>query len=254
METNFPPKASSSRQRPERRRRLQLVLAFIATTCLQPAFAAPASTATLQPYSAIYSARYKGMSGEAVQTLSAAADGTFTLSRDADAMFVRIQEHSEFRLQNGEFIVSRYSYKRSGLASKKNIEQQFLWDRNLLQVTEKGKSRNVAIKPPLLDKLSYVEAVRLQLLSSGAELPRTISVAFADRHHLKQYEFVVGAQEDIEVPAGKMRAVKLERHVREEDRHTVIWAAPSLDYLVIKLQQTDDGDNYELYLKQYDAK
>jgi hypothetical protein len=191
------------------------------------------------------------MSAEATQSLATGANGQFTLKRDVDSVFVKLNEQSEFQVRDSNFAVSRYTYKRGGLASKKNIEQLFQWDKNNLHVTENGGSRDVAIKSPLFDKLSYTEAMRLQLLSAGT-LPKTMSVAFADRHHLKQYDFVVGAQEDVTVPAGKMRAVRLERHVPEDNKHTTIWVAPELDYLLIKLEQTDDGDRQELYLKSYE--
>jgi Protein of unknown function (DUF3108) len=251
MEAYFPPRAFNTR-RPRKSLNLHLLLpaAMLLAQCL---FSAVTSAATLQPYSAVYTTRYKGMSADAVQTLTSTANGQFTLTRNVDSMFVKLYEQSEFQLQGDQLVVSRYSYKRGGLASKKNIEQQFQWDKNTLLVTENKKSRTIAIKPPLLDKLSYTEALRWQLLSAG-HLPKTMSVAFADRHHLKQYDFTVGAQEDVTVPAGKLRAVRLERHVPEDNKHTVIWVAPELDYLLVKLQQTDDGDQYELNLKKFEKR
>lgn len=258
METNFRPKAfntGKARKSGKARCRIAVLLNLMTLLCAQCLFSATSNAANnaaiLQPYSAVYSARYKGMSAEATQTLTTDTSGRFILKRDVDSTFVKLYEQSEFQLRDHNVVVSRYTYKRGGFASKKNIEQLFQWDKGNLHVTENGKSRDVAIKPPLFDKLNYTEAVRLQLLSAG-QLPKNISVAFADRHHLKQYDFVVGAQEDIEVPAGKMRAVKLERHVPEDNKHTIIWVAPALDYLLIKLEQTDDGDKYELHLKKYE--
>jgi len=255
METYFPPKAFNTRKQRKhgkRRHRLALLLSFISLFSVQWLFSANSNAATLQPYRAVYTTRYKGMSAEAVQTLTSNATGQFTLKRDVDSVFVKLYEQSEFQLQNNQLIVSRYTYKRGGLASKKDIEQLFQWDKGNLHITEKGKSRDVAIKSPLFDKLSYTEAMRLQLLSAG-QLPKGISVPFADRHHLKQYDFVVGDQEDIATPKGKMRAVKLERNVPEDNKHAVIWVAPDLDYLLVKLQQTDDGESYELNLKSYEV-
>jgi len=254
METYFQLKAFNTRtlrNSCNRQRSAPALLTAALLLLTQWLFSASAGAATLQPYSAVYTARYKGMSAEAVQTLTSNASGQFTLTRNVDSMFVKIYEQSEFQLQNNQLVVSRYTYKRGGLASKKNIEQLFQWGTNNLHVTEKDVSHDVAIKPALFDKLSYTEAMRWQLLSSG-HLPKNISVAFADRHHLKQYDFVVTAQEDIEVPAGKLRAVRLERHIPEEKKHTLIWVAPEFDYLLVKLQQTDDGDSYELNLKKYE--
>jgi hypothetical protein len=256
METYFQPKAFNTRQRRKschRQRRAPALLSTALLLLAQWLFSTMASAASLQPYKAVYTTRYKGMSAEAVQSLTTNASGQFTLTRNVDSMFVKLYEQSEFQLLNNQLIVSRYTYKRGGLASKKNIEQLFQWDKNNLHVTENGGSHDVAIKPPLFDKLNYTEAMRVQLLSSG-HLPKNISVAFADRHHLKQYDFVVTEQEDIEVPAGKLRAVRLERHVPEEKKHTLIWVAPEFDYLLVKLQQTDDGDSYELNLKAYEKK
>jgi hypothetical protein len=254
MEMYFPHKAfnTSTRKPTPLQHRLPLLpLIVLLVTQWLWSTAASAANATLQPYSAVYAASYKGMSAEARQTLTASPSGQFTLKRDVDSMFVKLYEQSEFQLRDNNFTVSRYTYQRGGLASKKNIEQLFQWDKGNLHVTENKRSRDVAIKPPLFDKLSYTEALRLQLLAAGT-LPKNISIAFADRHHMKKYDFIVGDQEDVSVPAGKMRAVKLERHVPEDNKHTTIWVAPELDYLLIKLEQTDDGDRQELYLKSYE--
>jgi len=262
METYFLPKAfstrnprSNSHKHGTHLRRITQLLGFIPFLCLQlcmHVFSAQCDAATLQPYRAVYTTHYKGMSADATQTLTRDAIGQFTLKRDVSAMFVKISEQSQFTLQNNQLVTSRYTYKRGGLGSKKNIEQLFQWDKNNLHITENDHSRDVAIKPPLFDKLNYTEAMRMQLLAAGP-LPKNISVPFADRHHLKQYDFVVGAQEDITTPVGKMRAVKLERNVPEEKKHAVIWVAPELDYLLVKLQQTDEDDSFELNLKSYEA-
>lgn len=254
METYFPPKAFNTRKQRKhgmRRHCIALLLSFIPLFSVQWLFSANSDAATLQPYRAVYTTRYKGMSAEAVQTLTSNANGQFTLKRDVDSVFVKLYEQSEFQLQGNQLTVSRYTYKRGGLASKKNIEQLFQWDKNNLHVTENGDVHDVAIKPPLLDKLTYTEAMRLQLLSQG-QLPKNISVAFADRHRTKQYDFVVSDQEDVTVPAGKLRAVRLERHVPEDNKHTLIWVAPQFDYLLVKLQQTDSDGSYELNLKTYE--
>jgi hypothetical protein len=254
METYFPPKAFNTRN-PRKQsaclRRIALLLGFIPLLCMHALFSAQCDAATLQPYHAVYTTRYKGMSADATQTLTRDADGRFTLKRDVSAMFVKISEQSEFTLQSNQLVTSRYIYKRSGLGSKKNIEQLFQWDKNNLHVTSNGAIHDVPIKPPLLDKLSYTEAIRMQLLSQE-QLPKNISVPFADRYHMKQYDFVVAAQEDVIVPAGKLRAVRLEKHDPEDNRHTLIWLAPQFDYLLIKLQQTDNDGRYELNLKTYE--
>lgn len=216
-------------------------------------FALTASAASLPHYRAVYATTYKGMSAEAEQTLQATTATQFVLSRNLKTMFVKLSERSEFSIGAGTLVSSRYTYNRSGLVKKKDIEQLFQWDKNNLQVTENGRVRQVAITPPLFDKLNYIEVLRWQLLNTK-QLPKNLSVKFADRHHLKQYDFVVGNLEDIELPTGKVSAVRLERHVPEDNKHTLIWVAPSMDYMLVKLQQTDDGDRYELHLKKYEAR
>jgi hypothetical protein len=252
METYFLPKAFNTGSKYNNRLpRTALVLGFMSLLCAQWLISSRCDAATLQPYRAVYTTRYKGMSADAVQTLTSTANGQFTLKRDVNSMFVKLYEQSEFQLQNNQLVISRYTYKRGGLARKQNIEQLFQWDKNNLHVTNNGSIHDVAIKPPLLDKLSYTEAIRMQLLSQ-AQLPKNISILFADRHHMKQYDFVVAAQEDVTVLAGKLRAVRLEKHDPEDNRHTLIWVAPQFDYLLIKLQQTDNDGSYELNLKTYE--
>jgi len=227
---------------------LQLVFALLAVGSTLTAQAT-----SLQPYRAIYTTTYKGMTADAEQILQPTSATQFVLSRNIKTMFVKLAETSEFTIGVNGLQSSRYTYIRGGLASKKNIEQLFQWQKNNLQVTENSRVLQVAIAPPLLDKLNYTEAVRWQLLNAATP-PKNLTVKFADRHHLKQYDFVVAGKDDITLPSGKVGAVRLERHIPEENRHTLIWFAPSMDYLLVGFQQTDERDRFELHLKSYEKR
>lgn len=125
------------------------------------------------------------------------------------------------------------------------------------RVTFSANSPAVAIAPGAQDRLS----VFLQLASMMAGAPdryptgteiamNTISARSAD-----VWTFTVQAEQTLELPAGSMAAIPLERLPRREyDQKAQVWLAPSLGYLPVRIRLTEaNGDFAELNLRSEEA-
>ena len=95
------------------------------------------------------------------------------------------------------------------------------------------------ISPTTQDKLLYQLTMMLDLKAGRKKLQYEI----ADGGTLKDYEFNVIGEEEIDTPMGKLHTVKLERV--NDVRHTTIWCAESLEYLPVRIEQVEK-DNASL--------
>lgn len=125
------------------------------------------------------------------------------------------------------------------------------------RVTFSANTPAAAIAPGAQDRLS----VFLQLASMLAGAPErypsgthiemtTVSARAAD-----VWTFTVEGEETLELPAGTLRAVQLQRLPRREyDQKAQVWLAPSLGYLPARIRLTEpNGDFAELNLRGHEA-
>ena len=70
------------------------------------------------------------------------------------------------------------------------------------------------------------------------------------RGKTKQYDYRVVAEEVLETAIGPLNVVKVEKITEgDDDRQITVWLATDWDYLIVKLQQSQDGDSHQLELR-----
>jgi len=214
-----------------------------------------AETAHLPPFRAIYTSEMDlgiSISGEAVRELQQKEDGHWQFSSAASAMMAGIQEVSEFDYAQGEQIRPlKYDYQRKVLGKSRRASLDFDWSAGKVTTVVKEQPWKMAIAPGIQDKLSYQLQMRLDLKAGLQKL----SYQVADGGKLKSYNFVVTGEEQVATPYGRFNAVRVVRdRGKDADRETLIWFAPELDYLIVRLQQTEsDGKTYALLLKNLET-
>lgn len=125
------------------------------------------------------------------------------------------------------------------------------------QVTFSANTPAAPIEPGAQDRLS----VFLQLASMLAAAPEryptgaqiamtTVSARAAD-----VWTFTVEGEDTLELPAGTMRTVQLQRLPRRDyDQKAQLWLAPALGYLPARIRITEaNGDFVELNLSEHEA-
>lgn len=205
--------------------------------------------ADLTPYSATYTAKFKGMNLKAVRTLEPLGDNRYRIVSDARHFFFgRITESSEFSVSGGQVRPDNYHMKRKILGSSRREHAQFDWDNSIAQSTYKNKTTELPLAGHELDWLGYQVQLSKDLQAGKKEFHYQI----IRRGRSKDYHFKVVGEEVIDTPMGQINTLKLER-VHDGKRKTTFWMSPQHHYLLAKFQRVEeDGDEYALFLKDID--
>lgn len=210
-----------------------------------------ASTVELKPYRAVYTNKVDAtisFSGEATRELKQLNDGTWELSVEASAMMANIREATHITQQDDQLLPLRYDYHRRILTRNRTAQLRFDWDAGYVTTDIDDKPWRMAIEPGIHDKLSY----QLQMPADIAAGKSTLSYQVADGGQMQTYRFNVTEEDLVDTPAGQFKAIRVERDRGENaGRETLIWFAPELDYLVVRLEQVEpNGNRFTLLLKK----
>jgi hypothetical protein len=100
------------------------------------------------------------------------------------------------------------------------------------------------------DRLSVVVQLTMMVAGDpGRYTPGTaIAIPTASTREAETWVFTVQGEEDLELPGGNLRALKLLRNPRKEfDQQVELWLAPRLDYAPVRLRLTNhNGDSSDL--------
>lgn len=129
-----------------------------------------------------------------------------------------------------------YQYlHRNGKKTKRSTRFEFDWKKQ--QLTGTAKNRSVKREAPvgLQDKLLYQLTVMFDLMDNK----KTLSYSIADGSRNKQYDYEILGQETLKTKIGSLETVKLKR--LNDDQQTTIWCAKKYNYLVVRIDQIEDG-------------
>uniref|UniRef100_UPI002E0D6522 DUF3108 domain-containing protein n=1 Tax=Methylophaga lonarensis TaxID=999151 RepID=UPI002E0D6522 len=206
-------------------------------------------------YSASYSVQYNSLTvGELNQTLSTLENGdrllrSETRPRGLVSLFRsdNVEEQSRWRDYQGTIQPLEYRYERTGRRPK-FLHMLFDWQDYQLDMDDKKHPWSLTLKPGTLDRLIYQLAVMRDLSNGEQELQYHI----ADGGKLKHHEILILETETVSTSLGTIEAVKLVRDRDDDsDRQTILWCAPSLGYLTVKLQHIEkDGATFTASLRE----
>lgn len=215
---------------------------------------APATPADLAPMSATYGASMdKGLNidGAATRSLQQQADGTWLYRFDVDSFIADIEESVSFRWQDGRIQPLEYRYSLKGLlVPNRSRAINFNYVADTVNGSYEGDTFTMALAEQALDPLGFQLQLRQDLKAGKREMSYTV----ADDGDYDQDRFAVIGEEALRTPQGAVQTLKLEK-VRDGDskRETLMWFAPALDYLLVRLVQVEpDGSRYEVNLKKAD--
>ena len=203
-----------------------------------------------KPFRAVYKAQWDmGISfgGDAVGVLQRDGD-RWVSSLSAEALIARVNEFSEFTVQNQTVQPQHYEYHRKVIGGDKDAVLQFNWNTGTVLNDVAKKPWTMDVAAGTQDNLSYQMQLRLDL-AAGKE---TLVYKVADGGKIKTYPFIKLGTETVTTAIGSFEAVKVQRdRGTDRKRNTYIWFAPELDYIVIKLQQVEkSGKEYSLLINQ----
>lgn len=189
-----------------------------------------------------YSTRLFGIKVTVTHQLTDLENGGQQLRFEADSWVGNIEEISRFDWVDGMVQPQKYFYKRRGLGRDRDAELTFNWDEERVINDVQGKSWAMDIRENVQDKLSYQVQLQKDLIAGRNNLVYPI----ADGGEMKEYRFEIVAEERLNTPMGEVDTVKVMRSRDDDDRVTYAWLAPQWDYLLVRLEQQEDGDSHTI--------
>lgn len=219
--------------------------------------APPTSCAFPDRFSAEYLLKAQGSTvGESRWELAAGEDGLYVYQkRSASAGLLSlfrkqtVTERSEWRYRDGEMRPHAYSYKRTGRKKNRDVQIRFDWEKRTVQTTVNGEPWQMPLPDGTLDKLIY----SLAMMRDLAQGERNLQYTVADGGTLKTYYIEPMGEEQIETELGSMRTVKLRRFRDKKKRETILWCAPALSFLPVRMEHREKDGTLELLIQSVDG-
>ena len=193
-----------------------------------------------------YSSSALGFKVTVKHELKPQSDGSHQMHFRAESWFASIDEVSNLKIdaEKGLIVPQHYIYKRRIMGSNRDAELTFNWDARTVTNNVQNTTWRMDIAQHVQDKLSY----QLQLQYDLANGKKDLVYQIADGGRLKEYSFEIVGEELLATPLGKVNTVKVKRSRDNDDRVTFAWLAKDWDYLLVRLQQEEDGDEYTISL------
>lgn len=200
-----------------------------------------------KPYQAVYSSSFSGISAEMQQSLDLLEQGQWRLRNNVSIAFVGFSEEVLFSASSGVITPQRYQYNNA-MSSKRSSDLTF--NRELGTVTDSLHPANpLLLQDGALDKLSFQAQLRADLISADGNFTEK-NYLLVDRTKYKNYTVRKLADVIIGTPIGTLDAVKLEQRRPGKESYTLIWTAPDLDHIILRIQRMDgDSSGQEVNLK-----
>ncbi|MDX1589838.1 MAG: DUF3108 domain-containing protein [Oleiphilaceae bacterium] len=209
----------------------------------------------LEPMEATYRAQLTrgiSLSGEATRSLKKRDDGRWDYRFDVDSFIAKIRESAVLSYEDNRVIPHRYRYSLKGTFIKNRSNRyNFDWDNMTVLDLDKNRRQDISDYPQIQDQLT----AQLQLWVDLKAGKKTMEYVIVDNGGTKDYQFEVLGEETIETENfGKVDTIRVWR-IRDEDspRSTHMWFAPEWNYLLVKLEQREEGgEDFDIHLQKAD--
>lgn len=230
---------------------ITLLLSSVAFTTLAEN---KASSVMIPAFNAQYSILHKSKAvGEATRKLSYLDNGLAQYSYHTNIEWLIFSdvrdETSIVKLESSKVTPTHYQYKREGTGSDKFYEWTYDTTNNIAKDEKKQKTKNIQFPDNIQDSLSYHLQHRLNMISNP-EQKQFVYPVIKSSGSIKNYVYQYDGEEEIMLPYGLIKTIRLKREVIEKKRVTYAWFAPELDYLLVKLHQIKgDVEQFEAQLE-----
>lgn len=209
---------------------------------------AGAAVAEPVPYTATYKVNLDNrLNGTATATLSRQGN-RFHYELRAMALMANSVEKTDFLFDNGQIQSLAYSTQRQVLFRSRTNTLAFDWKKLSVHAVRNGKEKDYAIPAGTLDPLNMEIQIRDDLMRTG-KLDGAYPLADPKEFHPVKFE--IYGTEVLKTPMGPVDTLKVRRIHADPERSSQFWLAKSMDYLPVKIVQTDDGAVYKLDLTGY---
>jgi hypothetical protein len=198
----------------------------------------------LVPFESAYIVRSSGLEiGKLEQRLRLVEDDKFALRTESYATGLaalmlkeRTVEESFFKVRNARIVPLEYHFNRSGGHNSKT--QKIVFDRSTWKINGRTNANDwqLAWQPlTMFDNINYQIGLLRDVGTASPELTYTL----VDNAETKTYHFQRQGEERVTTPIGEFQAIKIVRTQLPDQRATTLWSAPQLNYLPVRIDNTD---------------
>jgi hypothetical protein len=157
-------------------------------------------------------------------------------------------ETSIVQLEGYKVTPTSYEYKREGTGSDKYYKWRYDTANNSAIDEKKQQTKNIDFPENIQDSLSYHLQHRLNMITNPKQ-EHFVYPVIKTSGSIKNYVYQYDGEEELMLPYGLIKTIRLKREVVEKKRITYAWFAPELDYLLVKLYQIKaDVEQFEAQL------
>lgn len=207
-----------------------------------------AHASELTPFENKYSAKLYGFNIDVTSRLNSQSNGVYEFYFDANSTLGRVTEISQFQWNPNEHfaIPLQYNYKRTGIGKNRDQALSFNWIKNEVVNTKTDSHLALDASKKIQDSLSYQLQLRQDLMAGKKNLSYLITNGKKNR----EYKFEILGDEVLDTPLGKVTTVKIKRIQTSDERETYAWFAKDFQYLLVRLQQEENGSAYTIYISK----
>ncbi len=212
------------------------------------------SSVVIPAFNAQYTILHKSKAvGEATRQLSYLDNGLAQYSYHTDIEWLIFsdtrQETSVVKLDGYHVTPTSYEYIREGTGSDKHYKWRYDINKNSAIDEIKERTKTVDFPENIQDSLSYHLQHRLNMITNP-EQEHFVYPVIKSSGSIKNYVYQYDGKEELMLPYGLVKTIRLKREVIEKKRVTYAWFAPELNYLLVKLHQIKgDVEQFEAQLK-----
>jgi len=203
---------------------------------------------TLSTFENTYNAKLYGFNITVTSRLSALPNGNYEYIFNADSSVGKVSESTEVSWKENEKLVvpRHYTYKRKGMGNNRDDELIFDWTNLKLNNTKKNQVTDLEANNKLHDSLSYQVQLNQDLIAGKNKF----SYSVTNTRKIKTYKFEIVGEENLTTSLGDVKTVKVKRTRDNDDLVTYAWFAKDFQYLLVRMQQEENGSAYTIYISK----
>lgn len=201
-------------------------------------------------YLAEYEVRYKGRRvARAVFSLTD-EDGSYIFESSTQARgLLRLAspnpaiEHSRFTVEGSAIVPLDFRFEDGSRKGEDNYSIDFAGDDGMIRIDGPNGQLAIPVEAGLLDRGSLQVALMQDL--GACRTPTTYR--FVDDDGVREYEYARLEDRTTETGIGEIRTLRLSQQREGSSRTTILWLAPELAYLPVRIEQIRNGETETVF-------
>ena len=157
-----------------------------------------------------------------------------------------VNETSTFKQTANSITPLSYVYDQSGGKKRTHYQIDFQWDKHIIHNSFQNKE--FKLEPNAQD----LQTFQLQIMRDLQNHQNTMTYFITDQKDASTYVLTQNGSAKIDTPYKKLETIKLVSNKLNDNDQYLIWCAPSLEFLPVRMQKIDaKGRTTEFVIKKF---